>query len=112
MALWLCAHAGGNCEPELTDAYLNLNATGSVDHYARLQGRREQSDLHGVHTEFVVTSTDDPFTTDAIGGRGTGRAAGTAGFGHRDDYKASKATRCAGRVRLNPSGPSKRGSAW
>jgi len=60
----------------------------------------------------VVTTTDDPATTDLIGGHGTGHAAGTAGFAHRDDYKPSKSTRCAGRARLNPSGPSKAGSLW
>jgi len=37
-----------------------------------------------MHTEYVVTSTDDPATTDAIGGQGS-FAAGTAGFGHRDE---------------------------
>ena len=57
------------------------------------QGRREQSDLQGLHTEFVTTSTDDAATTGAIGGHGSGHSAGTAGFGHRDEYRPSKATR-------------------
>lgn len=103
--------AGAFWRPHGQSNKLHYNSTGAVDHYLA-QGRREQADLHGVHTEYVVTSTDDPATTEDIGGHGTGKAAGTAGFGHRDDYKPSKSTRCAGRVRLNPSGPSKRGSVW
>jgi len=110
---------GGDCELELTEAEVSsgrhkwhTNSTGSARHYLEEQGKREQSDEQGLHTEFVATETDDPGDTGEIGGRGTGRAAGTAGFGHRDEYAASKKTRCAGRVRLTPSGPSKRGSAW
>lgn len=46
-----------------------------MEHYAE-QGRKEQTDMNGLHTEFVVTSTDDTDTTDEIGGHGTGHSAG------------------------------------
>jgi len=53
----------------------HINSTGSMEHYAE-QGRKEQADVNGLHTEFIVTSTDDTATTDEIGGHGTGHAAG------------------------------------
>mmetsp|Transcript_16351 Transcript_16351/g.21203 ORF Transcript_16351/g.21203 Transcript_16351/m.21203 type:complete len:505 (+) Transcript_16351:17-1531(+) len=103
---------GGDCEPELSaEQVSNGSSTGSMEHYLE-QGRKEQMDMNGLHTEYVMTTTDNTDTTDEIGGHGTGHAAGTAGFGHRDEYVRSKETRCAGRVRLNPSGPSKVGSTW